>query len=898
MSTRNLDKLFKPESVAVIGASNRPNAVGNVVMRNLLEAGFEGPIMPVNPRHRAIAGVLTYPDVESLPIKPEMAVICTPPNSVPSIIDDLGRKGTHAAICLTAGLAAETDEHSGRPVIDVLEEKVRSLDIRILGPNCVGALVPQIKLNASLTHAQAKPGKLAFVSQSGALCTAVLDWARFQNVGFSHFLSLGNILDVDFGDVIDYLGSDPWTRAILLYMESVRNGSKFVSAARAAARNKPIIVIKSGRGEEGARAAASHTGALAGLDEVYEAVIRRTGMLRVYDIGELFSAVETLARSNKPLTGECLAIMTNGGGLGVMAVDDLTAAGGKMARLSDDTLAKLDEVLPANWSRSNPVDIIEDAPGERYKATANILTAAPEVNALLVIYAPAATTSSVDAAKSIIDASKTSRRNILTSWVGGEAVLKARRMLTQAGIPSYDTPSQAVGAFMHMINYDRNMQMLMEIPPSAPEEFTPEADLARSIIEAALTRKTAMMTEPEAKAVLAAYGIPTVETHIATDPENAAKHAEKIGFPVVIKILSEDIPHKSDVGGVALNLKSAEAVQQAAESMLALVAEKKPQAEVQGFSIQEMAKRPGAYELIIGVISDEIFGPVILFGQGGTEVEVVKDSAMALPPLNINLAKGLISRTRISKLLAGYRNRSQVDIDQLCLTLMRVSQMIIDIPEILELDINPLWSDEQGVLAVDARIRISPCEEGARRLAIRPYPQQLEEVFQMRSGRQVLLRPIRPEDEPKHHEFIAKLTPQDIRFRFFGSIRKLPRSEMARLTQIDYDREMAFIATGEDENGTQETLGVVRTVADANNHTAEYAVVVRSDLKGERLGWKLLTKMIEYCRDRGTKMLIGEVLSDNRNMLGMAKAMGFVITPVAREQGIKKVSLDLTKKLF
>ncbi len=891
MSTRNLDKLFRPESIAVIGASNSLNAVGAVVMRNLLEGGFQGPVMPVNPGCRAVAGVLSYPDVERLPVTPELAIICTPPETIPALIDDLGGKGTHAVICLTAGLGRVVDQATGRKVMDLLEEKARALDIRVLGPNCVGALVPGIRLNASFAHVPASPGKIAFVSQSGALCTAVLDWARTHHAGFSHFISLGDSLDVDFGDVIDFLGTDPNTRAILLYIESVRDGRKFVSATRAASRNKPIIVIKSGRGVEGARAAASHTGALAGLDEVYETVIRRAGMLRVYNIGELFSAVETLSRA-KPLKGEALAIMTNGGGIGVMAVDDLVQSGGRLAELSEETISALDAVLPANWSRANPVDIVGDAPGARYAAAAEILTRAPEVGALLVMHAPVATASTTEAAQAVIDAAKKASCNLLTSWVGGEAVGPARQMLIRAGVPTYDTPSHAVGAFMHMVNHRRNKQMLMETPPSEPEGFTPDTAAARSIIEKALARSSEMMTEPEAKAVLAAYGIPTVATHIAENPKQAAVHAEKIGFPVVIKILSEDISHKSDVGGVALNLETPGAVEQAAVEMLALVAERNPGARVQGFSVQEMAKRPGAHELIIGVFCDAVFGPVILFGQGGIEVEVVKDSAMALPPLNMNLARDMIGRTRISRLLAGYRSRQAVDMDQLCLALMRVSQLVIDIPEILELDINPLWSDEKGVLALDARIKVEPNAEGAKRLAIRPYPKELEEPFEMRSGRRVLLRPIRPEDEPRHHEFIARLTPQDIRFRFFGSLKRLAHSEMAKLTQIDYDREMAFLATGKDEQGRQETLGVVRAVADANNHTAEYAVVVRSDLKGERLGWKLLTKMIEYCRARGTRVFMGDVLTHNRNMLGMAKAMGFTISP-SDEEGIRKVVLEL-----
>lgn len=892
MTTRNLDKMFKPQSVAVIGASNRPNAVGTVVMRNLLKGGFEGPIMPVNPNNKAVAGVLTYPDVEFLPMAPDLAIVCTPPKTVPHIIEALAKRGTRAAVVLTAGLGGITDEESGKKLSDVLEEVARANDIRIMGPNCVGLLSPTIGLNASFAHIPANPGKIAFVSQSGALCTAVLDWAQSHKIGFSHFASLGDSMDVDFGDVIDYLGSDPDTRAIMLYVESIKRGRKFLSAARAAARNKPIIVIKSGRNAEGAAAAASHTGALAGSDDVYATAFSRAGMLRVNNFEELFAAVETLARS-KPLKGENLAIMTNGGGIGVMAVDDLIYKGGKLAKLSDETIAKLDKVLPANWSKANPVDIIGDAPGERYAAAAEILAEAPEVDALLVMQAPVATASTTDAAQAVIDAAKKATCNILTSWVGEDAVEPARDMFSDAGIPTYNTPGAAITAFMHMVNYRRNQEMLMETPPSAPEEFTPATDTARLIVENALTKENSMMTEPEAKAVFAAYGIPTVQTHIAATPESAAAQAEKMGFPVVLKILSEDISHKADVGGVALNLRSADAVKQAAETMLKTVEEKKPNAKVQGFTVQEMARRPGAHELIVGMTTDPIFGPVILFGQGGTEVEVVKDSAMALPPLNMNLAREMVQRTRVSKLLAGYRNRPAVDMDQLCLTLMRISQLVVDIPEIQELDINPLWSDENGVIALDARIKVGHVTGVKNRLAIRPYPKNLEEDFVMRSGRPVHIRPIRPEDEPNHHEFIAKLTPEDIRFRFFGTVKSLPHTEMARLTQIDYDREMAFIGEGVDEHGNKETLGVVRTVTDPNNHMAEYAVVIRSDLKGEKLGWKLMEKMIDYCRSRGTKVFAGEVLAENKPMLGMVESLGFDIQTSPEDKHVKCVSLQL-----
>jgi acetyltransferase len=649
-----------------------------------------------------------------------------------------------------------------------------------------------------------------------------------------------------------------------------------MSAARASARNKPILVIKSGRFAEGARAAASHTGALAGADAVYDAAIQRAGMLRVYSIDELFGAVETLARSRR-LKGDRLAVLTNGGGIGVMAVDHLVQEKGRLAELTPDTIGKLDAVLPATWSRGNPVDIIGDAPGERYAKAAKILAEAPEVDALLIMHAPTATADPVEAARAVIDQTREIKGNVLTSWVGEEAVAPARRLFAEAGIPTYETPELAVTAFMHLVRYQRNQEMLMETPVSVPSEFTPATATARLVVENALGSGKAMMSEPEAKAVLAAYGIPTVETHIATTPEQAARLAGEMGFPVALKIMSPDITHKSDVGGVDLFLDSEDAVQAAAETMLDAVARTRPDAKITGFTVQKMALRPGAHELIIGVTTDPIFGPVILFGQGGTAVEVIGDRAVALPPLNMSLARELISRTRVYKLLKGYRDRPPVDLDAVCRTLMQVSQMIVDIPEITELDVNPLFADENGVLAVDARIAIAPtARDHGQRLAIRPYPKELEEYFRMRGGRQVLLRPIRPEDEPEHYEFLSKLTPEDIRFRFFGLVGELPHSQMARLTQIDYDREMAFIATAPKEGASRETLGVVRTVTDPNNERAEFAIVVRSDLKGQKLGYKLLDKMINYCRERGTREIVGQVLPDNKRMLDLAHSLGFV----------------------
>ena len=891
MSIRNLNYLFEPRSVAVIGASERPHSVGYTVMRNLLAGGFGGPVMPVNPRYEAVAGVLAYPSVAALPRAPDLAVIGTPPHSVPGIVAELGARGTRAAVVLTAGLSRLSDEQ-GRNLEQAMRDAARPHLMRILGPNCLGVSVPGLRLNASFAHTDALPGRLAFVSQSGALCTAVLDWARSQGIGFSHFVSLGDIADVDFGDVLDYLASDPSTEAILLYIESIREARKFMSAARAAARNKPVVAVKAGRVAEGARAAASHTGALAGADDVYDAALRRAGMLRVHEIDELFDAVETLARS-RPLKGDRLAILTNGGGLGVMATDALVMSGGNLAQLSEETLARLDSVLPATWSRGNPLDVIGDAPGERYVQTLEILLTDLAVDAVLFIHAPTAIVESSTIAAAVAEMMRKTNRNVLASWVGGAAVQKARRIFTEHDIPVYETPDKAVRAFMHLVDYRRNQEMLMETPVSAPEAFSPDTGRARAIIDQVLAGGRKLLTEPEAKAVLSAYGIPVVETRSASNAQEAARLAAELGFPVALKILAPKITHKSDVGGVVLDLESAEEVERAATGMASRLAQLLPEAELTGFTVQTMARRPRAQELIVGATVDPMFGPVVLFGHGGTAVEVIRDRAVALPPLNMNLARELVSRTRVARVLAGYRDRPAVDMEALCLTLLQVSQLITDLPQIAEVDINPLFADDAGVLALDARMRVAATElSGAQRLAIRPYPKELEEQIEI-EGETVTLRPIRPEDEPQHRVFIDTLDPEDIRFRFLGPIGELPlpHPAIARFTQIDYDREMAFIATVPRAEGPQ-TLGVVRAINDPDNQRAEFTILVHSTQKGRGLGRMLLEKMIGYCRERGTRKIAGRVLLENKRMLSLALAMGFEIRHLPGGQ-FAEVSLPL-----
>lgn len=895
MSVRNLKKLFRPTSVAVIGASNTAEAAGARVMRNLLHGGFKGPIMPVNPKHDSVQGVLAYPDVASLPLVPDLAVVCVPAREVPPVIEALGGRGCGAAVIITVGLNAETDA-DGRVLADVVLQSARRHGLRLLGPNSLGILAPGIGLNASLSPQPAHAGRIAFVSQSGALCAAVLDWARPRGIGFSYFLALGDGTDTDFGDVLDFLGSDPDTRAILLYIETIGERRNFMSAARAAARNKPVLAIKSGRHARLPEDDGDAVGCamLAGTDAVYDAALRRAGMLRVYDIEELFAAVETLGVLTRP-KGERLAIVTNSRGIGTMAVDVLHDLDGTLAELSEDTRAKLATTLPSGCRVGNPVDLMGDAGSPQYGDALNVLVQAREVDSILVMHAPLGAAPAADLANQVISVARQHRRaNISTCWVGEETVAEARANFHAAGLPTFETPHQAVQAFMHTVQYRRNQDLLMETPASLPTDFTANTAMARTVIRGVLDAGRDVLTEPEAKAVLAAYGIPTVETHIAHSPEDCRAIAEDMGGPLALKVLSPDIRFKTERGGVRLNIETPEECEEAARLMEERLARSMPDARRDGFTVQRMERRPGAHELVVGLATDPIFGPVIVFGQGGTAADVIADRAVALPPLNMALARELISRTRVARLLERYRGHEAADLDALCLTLIQVAQLVVDIPEIRQLDIDPLFADQDGVVALDARMVVARAEvaNGADRLAIRPYPRELEETFTMKTGRDTLLRPIRPEDEPNHHVFVSRLTPEDIRFRFFGLVQELPHSQMARLTQIDYDREMAFVATAPDAEGKEETLGVVRAVTDPDNETTEFSIVVRSDLKGSGLARALMRKMIRYCRDRGTRVMVGQVLKENPRMLAFVEGLGFRRTRSV-DVDVVEVELDL-----
>ncbi len=896
MSIRNLDYLLKPKSVALIGATPKPGSVGAVLARNLFHAGFAGPIMPVNPKYPAIEGVFAYPDVASLPAIPDLAVICTPPDTVPGIVAALGARGCKAAIVISAGFGESGNAH-GKALEQAMLAAARPYLMRIVGPNCLGAMAPAIGLNATFAHVAPLAGDLAFVTQSGAMATAIVDWAAPRKIGFSHLVSLGDMSDVDFGDMLDWLATDGKTRAILLYIEAVTHARKFMSAARAAARLKPVIVIKAGRHAEAAKAAASHTGALAGADAVYDAAFRRAGMLRVFDIDELFDAVATVAAPSLPVgTGDRLAILTNGGGLGVLATDTLIDLHGHLADLDDETKKKLDAVLPKTWSHGNPVDIIGDADGARYRAALETLLEAPGIDAVLALNCPTAIASSVEAAEAIVAGAKGARMPVLASWLGGtQTALDARARFADARIPSYDTPDKAVRGFMHLVRYRQAQQNLMEVPDAAPDNLAPDPAAARAIVDQALAVEQSWLTDPQVRGVLAGYGFALPRGETVADTASAVLAAIRIGGRVALKIVSPQILHKSDVGGVALNLDGPRAVELAATAMLERVKAKMPDAVVTGFLVQEMVHRPHAHELILGASEDRQFGPAILFGQGGVSVEVVGDTAMALPPLNVKLARELIGATRIARLLRGYRDRPPVDLAAVELALVRLSQLVCDLDSVAEIDINPLLVDASGAIVLDARIRVRKPGTAvhAARLAIEPYPSALVETIELDGYGPVRLRPIRPEDAPLIDTLLEKMSSEDRRMRFFAPVTRLARPQLARLTQIDYDREMAFVCERPDAGKDDGLLGVVRLAADPDRMQAEYAIALRFDAKGIGLGRRLMVRILDYAKSRQIGEIYGEILRENHKMVELCNSLGFTVKSVPDQLDMVHASLKL-----
>ena len=867
MTTRNLEALFAPRSVALVGASNQPGSVGAVLARNLMESGFAGPILAVNPHERSIRSALSYHSLAELPSPADLAVIATPPPTVPGLIADLARQGCRAAVVITAGFGEAGG--GGADLRQAMLSAARPALLRIVGPNCLGVISPPTGLNASFAQLTPKPGPLALVLQSGAIATAALDWADARGFGFSRIVTLGDMADVDFGDMLDFLALDEATEGVLLYVETVTNARKFMSAARALGRTKPVAVIKAGRSAAGARAALSHTGALAGADAVYDAAFRRAGLLRVFELRELFDALTTLS-SGMSVAGDRLAIVSNGGGAGVLAVDALDARGGRIAELAPSTLEALGQALPAAWSKGDPVDIVGDAGPDRYEAALEAVLADPGADAVLAINCPTAVADSTAAAEAVLKvvSRRRPRPALLTAWLGERAPAQARRLFAGARIPSHETPDEAVRAFMHLADHAKNQRLLMQTP-AADAGDAPDRAAAARLVEGALAEGRTLLADAEAKAVLAAYGVPVLATAMAKTPLEAEAVARRLGGAVALKILSPDLTHKSDVGGVALNL-APEGVAAAAEAMLARVAKAAPAARLEGFMVQAMAAKPRAHELIAGLSSDPTFGPVVLFGAGGTAVEVLADRAVGLAPLNEHLAHDMIARTRISKLLAGYRDRPAADVDAVAAVLVRLARLAVDIPQIAELDINPLLADETGVLALDARIGVTAGE--AAPPAIKPYPAEL--VGQVTAGDQVLeLRPVKPEDAPRLMDLVARTDPEDVRLRFRAGLRRLPEAWAARLSQIDYDREMALAAI----DAAGDIVGVARLAADPEGETAEFALLVRTDHQQRGLGHGLMDALIAYARRRGLSQLWGSIGRENRRMISLARELGFVL---------------------
>jgi acetyltransferase len=868
MSIRNLDALLQPKSLVLIGASNREGSLGAIIWKNLHSAGFVGSIYGVNLRENALGKVPVFQDVDDLPEVPDLAIICTPPASVSKLIAKLGAKGVRAAVVITAGLSALEKE--------AVLQAAKPYLLRVLGPNCLGLISPQIGLNASFSQVFPSSGGLAFVSQSGALATAILDWSTYRGIGFSHLISLGDCADVDFGDALDLLGSDASTQAIVLYVESIRFARKFMSAARAAARNKPVIILKAGKSEQGSVAAASHSGGLAGSDIVFDAAIRRAGMLRVDTLQDLFTAVMALTRRSDRKS-DSLIVLTNGGGAGVVAADCAAQLGVKLQVLDLKTVEALDQLLPPIWSKNNPIDIIGDAPVERYTKTLSTLLNANQSGTMLLLHAPTAMVSSKDIAQSCIAMLAGSKDRVMSCWLGDDTVREARILCQQAGMADYATPEEAIKSFAMLQTFYRNQELLMHAPPACEVIVTSGAVLGRTIVQKALSEGKTWLSMMEVSELLNAYGIPTPKISIAAATMDAViSVANEVGYPVALKIDTDTVQHKTDVGGVMLGIRNDKELVDAFSQMKERVCARAPDLRVERFAIQAMVDKSDMLELIVGSNVDSVFGPVIVFGQGGTAVEIIGDRAIGIPPLNTILAEELIARTQISKLMVAFRGKPPVNVGAISTVLVALSAMLAEIPEISELDLNPLCADSNSVIALDARIHVSSKNPGGvRNFAILPYPRELVETVSWKDEA-ITLRPIRPEDELQHRKFLEQLSPEDIRMRIFFAKKELPRNELARLVQLDYAREIAFVAERSNADGTKETLGTVRSSADSEHVSAEFAIVVRSDLKRQGLGGLLLGKLIRYATGTGLKRLVGTVLRENHGMRKLAMNEGFV----------------------
>lgn len=890
-----LDAIFAPRSIAVIGASDKPKSVGQSLLRNLADSPV--PVYAVNPKHAELGGRPCYPDIAAVPRSVDLALIATPAPTVPQVIQDCLAHGVRGAIIVSAGFRESGPE--GLHLEQEVLSHIRGGKMRVIGPNCLGAIMPHRSLNASFASSQAIPGRLAFLSQSGALCTAVLDWSLRERVGFSAFVSAGSMADVNWGDLIYYFGDDPHTQSIICYMESVGDARSFMSAAREVARVKPIIVLKVGRTEAAARAAASHTGAMTGSDAILDAAFRRAGVLRVSSLAELFDMAEVLAKQPAPL-GPQLAFVTNAGGAGALATDALVTAQGSLADLSPDTIQKLNSVLPPHWSHANPVDLLGDASPDSYAQAIGVVGNDPGVHGMCVVLTPQAMTDATGTAQAVASWKRPYQMPLLASWMGGDAVQAGKDILSAAGIPVFNSPETAARAFSLMWRYSENQKALYETPtlaPGARDESAARAK-AQGLIQTARLDNRVLLTESEAKQVLADYGIAVTETRVAETVEQAVQYASAIGYPVAVKLHSQTVTHKSDVGGVRLNVADAASVRESWECIQSNLTKHGQSTAFQGVSIQPMLPARG-FELILGSSTDTQFGPVLMFGAGGRYVEIFKDVVHGLPPLNSTLAKRLMERTKVHDVLQKLRGERPADLEALAQVLVRFSHLVIEQPRVAEIEINPLQVSSEGIVALDARIKLHPWSVGDSELprpAIRPYPTEYIRHTQLRDETPVLIRPIRPEDEPLLVRFHHTLSERSVYHRYFtaaGLESRVRHERLSRLCFIDYDQEMALVAQRRDlSSGEERVLGIARLSKFHGVNEAEFALVIADPWQGQGLGTEMLKMLAQVGRDEGLRRIVGVILSENTSMLRVVAKVGFVILP-GEDPTEKTVVLDL-----
>ena len=885
MGIEYLSRFFNPESVAVVGASDRQNSVGRTLMENLAQKEFSGKIFPVNPNRREVMGMTCFGSVSDLDAAADLAVIAVPIATVPKIIRECAQSGIKGAIVVSAGGGEAGEE--GRKIEEQIKQEAAAGPVRLLGPNCLGFIRPEKHLNVSFAKQIPLAGNLAFISQSGAIGTAILDYSIRERFGFSHFISVGAMADLNFADLIDYLGHHPRVESILLYIESLGRIRPFMSAARAVSRIKPIVALKSGRTDAGARAAASHTGAMTGEDTFYDAAFDRAGIVRVEAIGELFDCAELMAKQPRP-AGARLGIITNAGGAGVMAADALARLGGEPARLGDETLHRLDQELPQYWSRANPIDILGDATPERYLRTVDLCTKAGKFDGLLIILTPQAMTDPTGTARDLADSLSEKSFPVFAAWMGGTGVAEGLRLLNQADVPTYETPEQAVRAYMYQRAYALKLEGLCEIPPRFPRELTVDRDGAEHIVSKHLRRENGRLTEATSKRLLAAYGIPVTRTETARSPEAAVKRASEIGYPVVMKISSMEVTHKSEAGGVRLDLRTAAEVRRAWDDIMAAPQSREVEAQ-EVVTLQPMIDRPD-FEILIGAKRDDLFGPLILFGTGGIFTEVLKDVAFALPPLNRLLATRLMQRVQVYTLLKGYRNIPPADLEALEEIILRLSQLVVDFPQIAELDMNPVIVKDGRPVAADARVILKPSSlKSPDHLVISPYPAQYEARAVTSDGLEIFVRPIRPEDAPLFEALFDTLSKSSIYNRFFSPVKSLTRKMLVGYTQIDYDRQIALVALEEDESSRM--LGVSRVIRTTGDRKAEFSVMVGDPWQGKGIGAVLLKRCLQVAKDQGVRYVWGTVLPENKQMLALARKLGFDVDYPA--QGEVEVRIDL-----